>query len=123
MPSPARFKRKDGFTLIETIVSLGIFVIFSSGIYLAYSTIIEALTRSRAYSASVFVAQNEIEAIRNMSYANIGVAGGVPSGLLAAEKSVSYGNYSFTVQTTVRSIEDAFDGTIGGAPNETSPAH
>ena len=122
MPSPARFKNKAGFTLIETIVSLGIFVIFSSGIYLAYSTIIEALTRSRAYSASVFVAQNEIEAIRNMSYANIGVAGGAPSGLLAAEKSVSYGNYSFTVQTTVRNIDDAFDGTIGGAPNDTSPA-
>ncbi len=134
MPSPARFKIKagftpleahkllTGFTLLETIVSLGIFVIFSSGVYLAYSTIIEALTRSRAYSAAVFVAQNEIEAVRNMSYENIGIAGGLPSGLLAAEKSVSYGNYLFAVKTTVRNIDDSFDGTIGGTPNDTAPA-
>ncbi|MBI5147887.1 MAG: prepilin-type N-terminal cleavage/methylation domain-containing protein [Parcubacteria group bacterium] len=111
-----------GFTLLETIISLGIFVIFSSGIYLAYSTIIEALTRSKAYSASVFAAQNEAEAIRNMSYENIGVVGGLPSGLLAAEKSVSYGGYSFVVKTTVRNIDDPFDGTIGGSPNDTAPA-
>ena len=112
----------SGFTLVEALITTAIFMIFSSIFYLAYSNISSALVKSRQYSTAVSVLENEIETIRKMDYADVGVSGGYPAGKISAEKTVTAGNIDFIVSATVRNIDDAFDGTATTIPADTAPA-
>ncbi|MEK7568306.1 MAG: prepilin-type N-terminal cleavage/methylation domain-containing protein, partial [Patescibacteria group bacterium] len=115
-------KKFSGFTLVETLITMGIFMVFSSIFYLAYSNISSALVKSRQYAAAVSVLENEIETIRKMDYADIGISGGYPPGKIPAEKIVVAGNINFVVNVTVRNIDDPFDGTATTIPADTAPA-
>lgn len=109
-------------TLIETIIGVALFVMISTAIYFSYSNILDIIIASQLSSAGLTVMDNELEIIRNLPYDDIGVIGGSPAGILLAEKSVTFSGIPFTIKTTIRNIDDVFDGTIGGAPNDTAPA-
>ena len=114
--------KKTGFTLIETLLAIGIFTIIALGIYFSYSNILDVIISSQAGIVSISVIDNELEIIRNMKYEDVGILGGSPAGLLQAEKTVQQSGATFLVKTFVRNIDDPFDGTIGGAPNDLAPA-
>jgi len=111
-----------GFTLIETLIAIGIFGIISLGIYFSYSNVLDVIISSQASNVALSVIDHELEIIRNMKYEDVGVQGGVPPGKLLAEKTVQQSEASFFVKTYVRNVDDPFDGTIGGTPNDPSPA-
>lgn len=111
-----------GFTLIETLVAIGIFSIIALSMYFSYSNILDVIISSQANNVSLSVMDNELEIIRNMKYEDVGVQGGAPAGKLLAEKTVQQSGASFLVKTYVRNIDDPFDGTIGGSPNDLAPA-
>jgi prepilin-type N-terminal cleavage/methylation domain-containing protein len=115
-------KKTDGFTLIEVLVALGLFSIISLGVFMAYANILDASVSSRLTKAAIAIAEEEIEIVRNLAYDDVGIEGGFPIGVLSAQKTVMYGGVSFVVETFVRNIDDAFDGTLGGVPNDTAPA-
>ena len=111
-----------GFTLAEILVSMTIFTMITYFGYLAYANILESITRSQLRNEAISLIENEIEIIRNMPYGDIGIFGGYPIGKLSAEKNVSSGGVNFQIKTTVRNIDDPFDGILGGSPNDTAPA-
>ncbi len=111
-----------GFTLIETLIAIGIFMIIATGIYFSYSGILEIFAASYLNLTAVSALDNELEIIRNMPYADVGIVNGVPVGVIPAEKNLNYANVPFVVKTTVRNVDDAFDGLQGGTPNDTAPA-
>lgn len=111
-----------GFTLIETLIAVAIFMVVGFAIYSSYSTVLDIVIRSRFRSTAISILENEIEMIRNIPYPDVGVQGGAPSGNLQSEKTVTIGSTVFVVKTTVRNIDDSFDGTLEGNPNDTVPA-
>ncbi len=113
---------RRGSSLIDIIIGLGIIVLLFGGIYLVYFSLLNAISNIEARNAAAAVLHQQVELIRNLPYASVGVQGGVPSGSLPAQQTVSYGRYSFTITTTIRNIDDPFDGTLGGIPNDTAPA-
>ena len=113
---------KSGFTLFEVVIAMALFIIIGYSIFLVTANIIEAISRNQWRSNAVSVIQNEIEMVRNMNYEDVGISGGYPTGLLEAQKTVSFGELDFKLTTTVRNIDDPFDGTQGGSPNDTAPA-
>ncbi len=115
-------KFRTGFTLIEVIIAIGVFVIIAVPIYFAYSNIFNALQKNQARSSAITLLQNQIETIRNMPYSNVGVEGGYPTGRLLANQNINYQGHAFNLKITVRNIDDPFDGTVGGNPNDTAPA-
>jgi len=68
------------------------------------------------------LANEELEIARNLPYNDVGIINGIPSGKLIRTKSVTRDGHLFEVTLTVRNIDDPFDGTIGGNPNDLSPA-
>ena len=64
----------------------------------------------------------QTEVIRNLPFDQVGTQGGIPSGIIPQTQIVVVGDQSFTVNTTIRNIDDPFDGTLGGNPNDTAPA-
>lgn len=118
-----RFRSGEkGTTLIETLVAAAFFVVFSLAIYQLYAKIVGLSARIRIKTIATQVASEQIEFIRNLQYSDVGVVSGIPSGVVPATKSVTRNNVTFSVNTTIRNIDMPADGTLGGSPNDLSPA-
>ncbi len=111
-----------GFTLVETVVGSAIFLLVALSSYKAFSTLMSAVLSSQAKIAATSIANEKFEIMRNLTYTDVGIIGGLPSGKIAKNQTVTRGTYTFNITNTVRSIDDPFDGTIEGSPNDTSPA-
>lgn len=111
-----------GFTLIEVIVAIAIFVLFALGVFEGVRLIYKIIYMSRVRIFETALLSEEFEIVRNIAYEDVGIIDGVPPGILQHEKTVIRNGVSFVLVTTVRNIDDTFDGTIGGSPNDLSPA-
>lgn len=111
-----------GFTLIESLVGVAVFTIVAVSVYQAYSASLGASRTARMRLAAVALANEQFEIIRNLPYGDVGVAGGLPPGKIPRVQNLVRGGYPFTVDTAIRDRDDPFDGTLGGTPNDLSPA-
>ncbi|OHA26708.1 MAG: hypothetical protein A3C06_00125 [Candidatus Taylorbacteria bacterium RIFCSPHIGHO2_02_FULL_46_13] len=116
------FKNSRGFTFVEVLVSISIFLIVCLTIYGVFVSILSLVSASRLKSVAAALANEQIEIARNLPYANVGTLTGIPHGLLSPSQTLVRGGAEFIVTTIVRNIDDSFDGTIGGAPNDLVPA-
>jgi prepilin-type N-terminal cleavage/methylation domain-containing protein len=115
-------KLSAGFTFIETLVGIAIFAVIAVGVYETLAQSIKLVGTSRLMISSAALATEQFEIIHNMPYADVGLVAGIPRGKLQASQNIVRDNADFLVETTVRSIDDPFDGTVGGTPKDTSPA-
>lgn len=113
---------REGFTLIETLISLGLFAIFGFGVYFSYYNLLDLVTKTRVHSIALSTLEREIEIVRNLPFEQVGIQGGFPPGAIPAEKEITVSQIPFTVNAYVRNIDDSFDGTLGGDPNDLAPA-
>ncbi|PIT86043.1 MAG: hypothetical protein COU33_05325, partial [Candidatus Magasanikbacteria bacterium CG10_big_fil_rev_8_21_14_0_10_43_6] len=115
-------KNKKGFGLLEMIISIAVFVIFVVGIYSGIQFVFRVVYQSRLRILETAILNEQVEVIRNMPFADIGIINGSPAGLLTRTTTTTRNNVDFVITRTIRNIDDPFDGTIGGDPNDTSPA-
>ncbi len=115
-------QNSQGFTLIEGLVASTLLLIIAYSIYLVYANILEIILKNQWRVEAVAAVETQFETARKMNYSDIGILGGYPSGKLLATTTVQSGGGSFLLTTTVRNIDDPFDGILGGTPNDTSPA-
>ncbi|HEY4502872.1 MAG TPA: hypothetical protein VJC14_00320 [Candidatus Paceibacterota bacterium] len=113
---------RDGFTLIETLVGSSVFILVALTAYQAFGVLMEAVSASQAKVAATTLANERFEIIRNLPYSNVGIVAGLPVGKIQRTETVVRDGYSFSINTTIRSVDDTFDGTIDGSPSDTSPA-
>lgn len=112
----------SGFTLLEVLVAVGIFLLFALGVYGGLQLVFKIVYQSRLRILETSILSTELEIVRNIPFESIGIAGGIPVGILPHSKTITRDGINFDIITTVRNIDDPFDGTIGGTPNDTSPA-
>ncbi len=115
-------KQNQGFTLIEILVSLAIFALFVVGIYGGIQLVFRIVYQSRVTIIESAILNEQVEIVRNLAFADVGIVGGSPSGLLARTVTTTRNNIDFEITRTIRNIDDAYDGTVGGNPNDTAPA-
>lgn len=113
---------QKGFSLIETLVGVAVFLIVSVAGYQVFTGLMNAVMNSEAKIAATEVANERFEIIRNLPYEDVGLVGGLPVGIVQREETVIRDNYTFELLYTIRSTDDPFDGTLGGATNDLSPA-
>lgn len=111
-----------GFTLVEVLVASAVFLLFAVGIYSGITLVFKVVYQSRMRILETAVLAEYLEIARNLPYDSVGIINGVPSGLLPYTTTTVRNGQSFTIITTVRNIDDPFDGVIGGTPNDSSPA-
>lgn len=111
--------KKSGFTLIEMLVFLFIFVVTVVAFYQAFALGITYVLESKNRIAATEVANEKMEIIRSLPYANIGTKTsnghggweyGIPSGDILSSETVSENGHTFTVTTLVQNIADPIDG-------------
>ncbi len=115
--------KKKGFTLVETIVSIGVFLVISTAAYQAYVSLFTLINQNQYKILALNLANEQFEIIRNLSYVDVGIPGGIPNGKIPHIQNLTRGGVPFTVTTTIRNIDLPFDGQIGSSTkNDLSPA-
>ncbi len=113
---------KQGASFIDLILSIGIVVLLFGGIFAVYFSILDSANSIDLRGAATTVLNRHVEIVRNLPYDSVGTVGGIPAGVIPQQQTSSVGDATFSVQTTIRNIDDPFDGTLGGAPGDTAPA-
>lgn len=111
-----------GFTLLEVLIAVAVFLIFAIGIYSGIQFIFKSVYQSRLRIIETGVLNEQVEIIRNLPFHSVGILGGSPPGTLERTVTTTRNGIDFTITRTIRNIDDPFDGTIGGDPNDLSPA-
>ena len=67
------------------------------------------------------VANEKMEIIRNLDYADVGATGEAVSGNVPQDEDVTENGHAYHVHTLVAYVDDPFDGKLGGSPNDAIP--
>lgn len=105
---------KKAFSLIEATVSIAIFLLFAIGIYSGIQLVFQIVYNSRLRIIENSILNEQVEIIRNMSFHDLGIVNGSPSGLLDRTATTTRNGIEFLITRTIRNIDDPFDGTIDG---------
>src|SRR3989338_7690107 len=116
------FRWVAGFGLVESIVGVAIFAIIGVSVYSTYVRIFQVIRATKEKDAAIALANEEFEVVRNLPYSDVGIMNGIPPGKIPATQVFQRAEWRYTVSTVIRNIDDLFDGTAGGTPNDLSPA-
>ena len=116
------FKNQRGFGLIETIIAVSIFALISVSAYSGFLKIMEGVKVLRMKNLATNLLNEQIEIIRNLSYSDVGLVDGLPAGKIPRTQNFLREGINFEVKTSIRDVDDPFDGTINGTPSDLSPA-
>ncbi len=105
-------KNKNGFTLLEIVITIGIMVLTLAGISRLYTTYLRLTAEEKFKITAASLANQKLETIRNLPYNLVGTIGGVPGGNIPQTETVTRNNYDYTVTTEIIYIDDPFDGTL-----------
>lgn len=107
-------RKKRGFTLIEGLVALAIFVILVTVFYKIFSQTATHMEDGKKRRAAVSLANERMEHYRNLAYANVGTTSNAPFGNIVADENVSINNMTFRIISSVFLVDDSWDGTASG---------
>ncbi|MBP6859440.1 MAG: prepilin-type N-terminal cleavage/methylation domain-containing protein [Candidatus Magasanikbacteria bacterium] len=113
---------QKGFSLLEILIASAIFLLFALGVYSGINLIFKVVYQSRMSILQTALLAERLEVVRNLPYDSVGIVNGIPSGILPYSTTTVRNGQTFIIITTIRNIDDPFDGTLGGTPNDTSPA-
>lgn len=100
-----------GFSFIEVLVSISIFIILLLGIYSLMNLSLKISQDNKYYSEAISLANQRIEEIHNLAYEKVGTVGGSPAGVIP-EKEIIKRSAEFSVSTTIIYYDDPYDGTL-----------
>jgi len=117
-----KLRSGKGFTLVEVLVGVVVFMIFALGIYGSLQMVLKTIYRSRITIIQTALLDERLEIARNLPFDAVGIVDGLPVGLLPHTTTTVRNGITFLITTAVRNVDDPFDGVLGGIPNDTAPA-
>ncbi len=118
-----------GFTLIEALTLLFLFSVITMSFYQTWSLSTQHMLDARNRLGATALANQKMEMVRSLDYDIIGTKNwngsswvyGIPGGDILENETVQASNASFQVHTAIRYIDDPYDGTFGGSPDDIAP--
>jgi prepilin-type N-terminal cleavage/methylation domain-containing protein len=111
-------KTSNGFTLIEVLITILVTSFLVLAIFNMFNYALQIIGTNKARIGAISLANEKMERIRNLPYNSIGTVGGIPSGNIPQTEQIIRNGVIYTVSTQVIYIDDPFDGTVGGTPND-----
>jgi prepilin-type N-terminal cleavage/methylation domain-containing protein len=108
-----------GFTFIEVVFAVTIFLIVTLGVYESYRVLYVSMSVANAKILAASLINERFEIARNLPYTSVGTVGGTPSGVLLPSQNLVRDGINWSVSTVVINVDDPFDGS---APADTRPA-
>ncbi|MDO9231333.1 MAG: prepilin-type N-terminal cleavage/methylation domain-containing protein [bacterium] len=113
-------KNNSGFTLIEALVLVFIFSIITITFYQVISVGTRYIIFSKNRLVAISLANERMEIARNLQYDDVGIQDGACVGNIPQDEEIIENGKTFHVHTLATYIDDPFDGTLGGSPNDTA---
>lgn len=110
-----------GFTIIEALAFLFIFTIITVTFYSVFSLGTNYIINSKIRLVADALANERMEIVHNLDYADIGTETGIPGGDIPEREVVTRSGRAFYVFSFVQYVDDPLEGTQGGSPNDTVP--
>lgn len=103
---------EDGATLVELVVSLAVLAIVMVSMFALYTNLISGMFVARSKAVATTLATNQMEYLKGLSYDSLAVAGGsiYSANPLPASSTTVLNNITYTVQTSINYVDDAYDG-------------
>ena len=118
----SKFQDKNGFTLIEGIVSVAVFSIIFLALFALFGTVLSTIRNNKAKVTANSIALEQLEIIRGMKFDDVATdTGWVPVGPIPSKKDINRGAFNFTVEVDVAFFDDPFDGTSETSPEDLFP--
>ncbi len=111
-------KNYNGFTLIEIIVATLILSLAGLGVFGIFQIALKTLAGDKQREGAIAMLDEKMEIARNLPYGSVGTIGGVVAGNLAQEEQIEKNNVSYTIKTQIIYVDDPYDGTEDGAPED-----
>lgn len=108
-------KNYRGFTVLETMVAMAIFLLFAVGVYSGINMVFKIVYQSRLRLIETSLLAEKLEVVRNLPYDSVGIISGVPAGVLPRTQTEKRNGIDFVLTTTVRNSDDPFDGTAASS--------
>lgn len=116
------FKNSFGLSLVEVVIAASIFSIVAMSVYQGFFSLNRLISLSREKVTMTDLINEQFEIARNLPFSSVGILQGIPDGVLSATSTAVRDGRTFLITRTIRNVDDPFDGTIGGSPNDLSPA-
>ena len=111
---------QNGFSLIEVVVGSALFLVVAMAGYGAFTSLFQVAQANQTKLLAISLADEQLEIIRGMSYASVGLSDGIPHGTLLATQDITRGNIVFTVTLDIRSANFVSPLAVGGKLVEVS---
>ncbi len=124
------FLNKSGFTLVEAMIVVLIVSLVAVTFYSVFSIGIKTILDSKNRLKASALANEKMEIIKNLDYGAIGTKKddglggyyyGVPAGDILEYETLEREDKEFFIHTTVQYIDDSYDGTEDGNPDDEVP--
>jgi len=114
----SHYFNNKGFTLIEALIFLFIFVLITTTFYQVFTVGTKYIIDSKNRLGAISLANERMEMVRNLSYNNIGTEGGAIGGSIPQEQTVTENGRVYQVKTEIIGVDDSLDGV---APADVAP--
>ncbi len=109
---------QKGFSFIDVITGIAILSISVLTLYSLYNFSLKVLWENKARVTGSQIANQKMELIKNLPYSQVGLVGGIPAGPIFPNEAINRNGIDYTVNTSIIYIDDPFDGTLNGSPND-----
>lgn len=106
---PKNKKTNKGFTLVELIIGVAVFGVIATAFYFSINVVIDTVEISRRRSVATNIANEQMETLRNMPYADIGTLSGNPAGAIPQSQTITVDNIDYVVETYITYVDDEYD--------------
>ncbi len=114
----SKIENQKGFTFIESLVFLFIFSLITLTFYQVMTVGTNLILVSKNKLGAIALANEKMEIVRNLKYADVGVVGSACNGNIPKNEEVTENGRKYKVHTVATYVDDPFDGTLGGSPND-----
>jgi type II secretory pathway pseudopilin PulG len=123
-------RKRRGFSLIEALVFLFIFSVISLAFYETWILSTRHIINTKNRLGATSLANQKMEIVRNQHYDDIGTKHwtgtvweyGIPAGDILEDEDITANSARYHVHTFIQYLDDPYDGTYGGSPNDASAA-
>jgi hypothetical protein len=107
-----RMKRVQcgGFTFVELLVTAAVAALVFGGLMASVQFAVKLISEAKAKTGAVSLANERLEYIRSLSYADIGTLGGIPAGAIPQNATTSLNGITYSERVLIQYVDAPEDG-------------
>lgn len=113
-------RKKNGFTLVEVLVVAALSVLIFGGLFMSVVYTLKVVEIARAKTSAMSVANDKIEYLRSLPYAQVGTVNGIPPGNIPQLSTVTLNSIPFTVRILIEYVDDPGDGMLTATTTDSN---